>query len=485
MTYLGRPVFPFAPNWSDTPSGDWEFDPRELQIGFGAEITDPAQAHVIRGYRFSLDLRNDEITALDAFLVGLRGRAEPFWLPAPRVAMVISGGVGATQFDIRYQGLHGTWIDNPAAFLWLTKTGETPQIGKIVATADNGNGTERVTLAASLATPVDDTWEVSRLHLVRLADDTDDIELLSEGHERRTITVVERPNDYTAAAAEGLAPASRPIYLYRFWLQLGVSAVEWFYTSHPSAIISSGQEHTPAPLIHGSIGRSVRAESEGTAITGDYDTIAPLQQLVRRALARPLQLQISETTEDDPDTAVIIFSGRVLEPQLKGRKVTARARSWSDMLNQPVPAQMIMRRCNYHVYQPDTCRVARALHELEVTITAIAARLITITGDGLADMPEDWLAEGWIETGELGTTEERQILTSAAAIGNDVLLTINTPLLHAEIDQSAVVVPGCDGLYATCSDKFDNRVNFGGYPQVRRNLSIEALPVPQSAGGKK
>ena len=194
-TYLGRPVFPFTPNWAQDPARQFQFDLNVKEYGFGPERHDPTQAHVVHGFEFRIELTTDqEIANCDAFTVA--GPRDPFWLASPIEAVQVTAGVSATQFDIADQNLAESLTDHPAQHLVFSKAGVADQMAKVVTVTDQGGGIERVTLDTALATAVDETWTVARLHLVRLAEDKESAIFEAEGWQRRSVRVIEVPNEY-------------------------------------------------------------------------------------------------------------------------------------------------------------------------------------------------------------------------------------------------------------------------------------------------
>jgi uncharacterized phage protein (TIGR02218 family) len=479
MDYAGLPIFPAAIDWGDPVNGTWEYDLREIQIGFGPELLDPQQAHVVHGWEFGVEVRGADITTLNTFLDGRRGRAFPFWLPGPAIAARIVAGVSTSAFNITEQGLTDSWDEHPAKYLYFTKTGQTPQVGVISAVSDLGGGLERVTLSPALSTAVDQTWTVQPLYLVRQGDDVERIQVMAEGWQRRTFRVVELPNDYGA-----VREVKQPIYLYRFlFSNLGVE-IEWFFTSYPTSQTVSGEDWVAAGIEHKSISQSVMGDGRAD-IEGDYDNIEPLRLMVPNLLMGPLLLEILETNTD-LDAPVSLFTGYVVKPSLDGhrRRIKATCEQFGGALGQDIPGFFIQRECNYRVYQPDTCRVNPATFQKTATISSLTDRTLVVAGAGLAGLAANWFALGWIEVGSGSNKEIRFVLESTAASGTSITLTLNGALRHAAVSDTVTLLPGDDGRRSTCIAKFNNVVNFGGHETPQENLTLQAIPTTP-AGGKK
>jgi uncharacterized phage protein (TIGR02218 family) len=150
-----------------------------------------------------------------------------------------------------------------------------------------------------------------------------------------------------------------------------------------------------------------------------------------------------------------------------------------------VPGMVIQPRCNYRLFEPNTCRLNKDDFDVAVTIDAMDGRTVTVAGAGLTGLAENHFAEGWIQTGTEDQFEVRTILVSGAEASGQVVLMLNAPLSFAAVGAAATVYPGCDGRDTTCSGKFNNFVNWGGHRVPLRNLTLKALEISPGSGGKK
>ena len=142
--------------------------------------------------------------------------------------------------------------------------------------------------------------------------------------------------------------------------------------------------------------------------------------------------------------------------------------------------------CPYCLYDAATCKVNPASYQVSGTITSIAGQQIGVSG-GFSGQPINYYALGYaIATAPDGTKEVRQLLYSTAVSGSSCQVYLNAPWSKAVVGGAILIYPGCDLQYATCSSKFSNALNFGGFPFVDpRNLALVAINAKQSSGGKK
>lgn len=200
-------------------------------------------------------------------------------------------------------------------------------------------------------------------------------------------------------------------------------------------------------------------------------------------IAASVRVEILETNQE-LDEPTSLFHGVVQSPSLSGRKIQVTCNEWGEAMDQKVPNFFIQRVCNYRVYDVGTCRASKAAFQISVTLLGAAGRTIVAQGAGLVGKPQDWFAQGWID---IGTGLDRRvvfIMSSTAAFDDEVELSVSS-ILDLELPMSAILVPGCDGLRSTCISKFNNLLNFGGHATPKDNLTLIAIKVDATTGGKK
>lgn len=394
--------------------------------------------------------------------------------------MEIVAGVSATQFDIVDQGLRDVWEDAPgSAYLFVT-SGAASAGCRITGVTDNGNGTERVTVTALPWTPAS-TATIQRLSFVRLADGGDSGEWLAEGWQSRSLTVVELPHEYAAAET-----GEQPVFLYRFWQETTPQKV-WRYTSFATDVESDGDTFTAKAIDHGELSRGIGEDAETVKITGIWEAGNPFDFGYPLPSELPVEVEILETTFDDPDTTSVIFRGQIEAAPRRGRRVTATARAGRAIGRRRVPSAIIGPRCGYQVYDPDTCGVDPVAFRFSgCTLDSVGGITIRISHPTAFDgLDAQWLTFGWITVGTGQTQERRGVLQDTSVSATVRELVLNFPLLANSAGAAVVAQPGCDGEWATCQDKFNNQ-NALLHPFVPdRNPTIDAFEIPQSQGGKK
>jgi uncharacterized phage protein (TIGR02218 family) len=93
-------------------------------------------------------------------------------------------------------------------------------------------------------------------------------------------------------------------------------------------------------------------------------------------------------------------------------------------------------------------------------------------------------ATGWYDGGEFtwasGANAGQTVAVRSWDAGTSTL-TLFLPALYAiQIGDAFTIRPGCDKTFATCRAKFDNAVNFRGFPHVPGNDQVLSYPDAQS-----
>jgi len=492
--YLDRPIFTFPINWSDPVNKSFTYDLKEVQLGFGAEYFTGMADFVAQGYEVTCDLRGDDtIAAFDAFTEALNGRLVGFWLPAPIETMQVVSAQSMSSFKIARQGLSATWQDHPDVHLYFSLPGQLSNAAAITGVVDNGDGTETVTIDSVLLmlSGVDAArLSVFRLHYVRLADDTESATFPAEGWQRRTIKVLELPEEYTA-----IETGEQRIFLYHFYAEAPMIC-DWYYTNFAAPVVSQGILFTPWQMEHGSLTRDLKLEASQTEIDAKYSADHPFALMLPIQFPKPLWVEIFSITFSDLDDRARDFFGRVVSVEDAGDQIKATCQSLVWALANKIPGPYIGPNCPWALYDKATCKLMRGAYDSTAVILAIDSTSYPPSIHVALDLwlssrtYNHWFAQGWLDSGVGADCEMRTILDSVVDNGDDpnpnnLKLTLNAPLFKAQVGDRIQVIPGCDGSAATCQTKFHNYLNFGGFPAVPATNPALVAQQATSPGGKK
>lgn len=163
--------------------------------------------------------------------------------------------------------------------------------------------------------------------------------------------------------------------------------------------------------------------------------------------------------------AVLLFEGRLIEPELDRNTISVSVASDLDDLNVQMPRNLYQPSCTNTLFD-SACGLLRQNHVVSTTIEtgSTASRILC-----QVNQPQGWFTQGVIEFldgGNKGLKRTVRLHESGA-----LLLTL--PLLEEpQLGQRIKVYPGCDKRLETCDNRFNNRSRFRGAPFI---------PVPETA----
>lgn len=169
-----------------------------------------------------------------------------------------------------------------------------------------------------------------------------------------------------------------------------------------------------------------------------------------------------------PVGTLLWFKGAVSEMPELGDGFTVTVKSSLEKLNVMVPRQLYQAQCLASVYDPE-CGLSRAAFTAAGAATSAASLGRTQFSTNLAH------AAGRFDLGTLTFTSgandgvSRTVKTHAAGGGITVLSPLPAQVTPGD---AFTVVPGCDGLQATCSGKFNNLARFKGQPYIPKPETV-------------
>lgn len=158
------------------------------------------------------------------------------------------------------------------------------------------------------------------------------------------------------------------------------------------------------------------------------------------------------------------WQGYVTSANVTGRLCGIRVPDvLDDALDVDLPNASVSISCGHVLYDVN-CRVLRAPNVVPTTMTLAAGVLLTVASVGGPYATPTWFVNGEVE--HPASTERRTIVSHA---GN--VLTLDAPFPGAIWSGSVVVnlYPGCDHTMTEpdgCASKWNNRLNYGGHPQL-------------------
>jgi len=211
---------------------------------------------------------------------------------------------------------------------------------------------------------------------------------------------------------------------------------------------------------------SDEALNEGDLAAGRYD-------------AATVALWLTDWSE--PDLRVLLAKGTLGEVRREGPAFTAEVRGLSDRLGQD-SGRLYTATCSAD-FGDARCKIdlANPAFQGNGTVTTLRGTSIFIaTGLGA-------FGDGWFTAGKLTFTGGANAGLAVEVKSHQVSEVVVLDLWQAmpepiESGDTFDVTAGCDKRFQTCHDKFNNVVNFRGFPHIPGNDFVISYPVQGQPG---
>ncbi len=252
-----------------------------------------------------------------------------------------------------------------------------------------------------------------------------------------------------------IATKRKPVELY--YIFQPTTGVERFYTSGDTPIEFEGHTYTPATLKRSLIKYDSQLEITTCTIQAGY-----LEETLLEFIAiNPIDtywIKIMKLFRDQyPLEANVIFLGQIKSVSFQGIQAEIECVGFEHFFKMPIPKERYQTTCNWQVFD-DKCRVNKDDYKVTTIVTLDQTKTI-LTSSDFGSKPNGYFIGGLVEF-PLGK-EKRTIV---AHNGNSI--TISYRMIELETGDTIDAYPGCDGRPETCRDKFDNILNFFGFPYI-------------------
>jgi hypothetical protein len=260
----------------------------------------------------------------------------------------------------------------------------------------------------------------------------------------------------TYISAETSTHSGKPTELYRF---LGTYA-NFYYTSGQRKVTYQAPDET-APNVYLPIAISRAPITAGTQSDDGLDMdieLAVTNDIVQTYgfQSAPPSLVLTIFRFHSLDEVVSYWQGPVNNIKVDNGVATIRSLSLlSSALLSNLPNVYYQSPCN-HILYDERCKVSEAAFKTEANVIAINGRVITLDNAGTLD--------GKLIGGDFVLASgERRMITAQ----NGVQVIVNFAFSKINIGDIIAMSAGCDLSYTgDCMIKFNNQINFGGFPFI-------------------
>lgn len=249
------------------------------------------------------------------------------------------------------------------------------------------------------------------------------------------------------------------------------------FTDHDSELVVDGDTYTPA----GSFNASARQHKEGLEpqnleILGFIDSAVITDDDLRAGLFRNSKLTEFVVDHRYP------FAGKFLTNVYYIRQTTTDGETWSAQLEGMMirlrqrVGNVLTRNCRWRLGDAN-CGIDLATYTTTGSVLAMVTGRLKFTSTLTAgSKPAEYYNDGrivWTSGANTGIHSEIQRYSPTS---NTITLQVETPFDIAASDDFDIR-PGCNKIFdGDCLSKFNNRLKFGGFPDIPTNDKALATP---------
>lgn len=257
----------------------------------------------------------------------------------------------------------------------------------------------------------------------------------------------------------------KPIDLFRFVLDEDV----WTLTSGDTSIVYNSETYVPAEGLKRS-DPEIRNEISRANLEVELDVLHALSQtLLTGFLERVLTLTVYTQDQELASTS-ITWKGRLSSQKPLKKTLKLSFESVFTSLRRPGLRARYQKTCRHVLYQ-NGCNLSASDFAIQADVTAIAGTSVTATQAGL--QADGYFTGGMIQYGQYYGYIINHVGTA---------LTLQRPLRYLEDNfnlagygqnygnlyggDAVYLYPGCNRTRQICLSKFNNLLNFGGFPWI-------------------
>lgn len=483
--------FPFEANYKRKIDQSLRLSIKRDGVGFSRKALTTFYAHdpfEVRGGQYALK-NASEIASMLYWYSALGGQGASFWVQSPVSSGVLSADALAADGTVTLADVGavvvGDYLTSDAGAHWAKVDS--------IAVLDVG-------LVAPFGVAIPAGRSLRRLVLCELSQSSLTLSFASPVSALASLSFAEVRPEATIPADETLGTTIGQLpqrcYLYDFsWTLDGVTSHERL-TSYEQTLTYGGNSYTAARIEHGEIAQGLALDDDKLNLTIVLEDSTVMQALADLTMEAPvfLTLTAAEVSLPNAINAAVVFSGEVLTPDVQGFECKPAVVSGGTRFDRGFPRPSIQRDCNNALFDTG-CTLARADWEFTAQVKTVptagypfqwALKTFANPVGNASTVTAGFLSGGWIIFGTGANAQRRAILDNTAVSGAETTLTLDRdPDPMPLVNDAVRIYPGCDGQFATCKTKFDNKVNFFGFPFLpTANPSLVKKSLP-AGGGKK
>lgn len=261
---------------------------------------------------------------------------------------------------------------------------------------------------------------------------------------------------------------SQPVETYK--IVLGSSIYR--YTSAEDDQVISGETYTAYSIKRNRVGkgREIRGNILELTVPGNNEIAMQYASNLPGLKAEVTVHRFQRPDGITPEN-IMIFKGRIGSVRFTEdvKKAILAVQPIGVALSREMPRYCYSAQCNHMLYEEDTCGVAASdpAYKYSGLVSVVSANTIIVPG--ASSFTDGWFTAGKVEA--LSGSDARLITNHT---GNNIKMLL--PFPFSAVGQAVDLYAGCAHTIAICKTKFDNVINFGGWPFVpTKNIFQDGL----------
>ena len=245
------------------------------------------------------------------------------------------------------------------------------------------------------------------------------------------------------------------VELYEF--KLGTTT--WRHTSGDQSFPYGGWTYEPQQIKRSKIEQGNEINRSDLKLTVARDHV-----VANLFLAQPpggvVTVTIGRLHRSDPDTeAVVLWLGRITSVAWKGSEAVMDCEPVWTSVQASGLRRLYNLECPWTLFSSD-CRANQLSYQLLGTVSAASG--LDLDVPGAAGQPDGWYKGGFVVWhSPTGAANTRWVTEHVGTI-----LTLASPFYGISGSDPVEVYPGCNRTVSVCINKFDNILNYGGFPFI-------------------
>jgi len=256
---------------------------------------------------------------------------------------------------------------------------------------------------------------------------------------------------------------SRPVEVYDFV----IGSDQYRYTSAEGTVTASGVDYTPVPLKRGNPVQSREQKTTALTITLPSDDAAVTPFIAIQPSSRMLITIRRVQLDSVPAVTIVVFEGYVASIAFRGETAELRCIPFNELFTREMPRFQYQGLCNHVLYDGGCTLAAGGAFKHSGSVLGVTGRDVNVQSLPTSGDP---FVGGYLEIP--GGSEQRLIVAQSGTIVT-LLMTFRANISGGTIDAFF----GCDHTPETCSQKFSNIINYGGFPFVPTVNPFEQVQI--------